>query len=660
MFSELVLGAERPRSVRSGVRLPRRVPSLPSPAWRDQVIYFLLVDRFSDEIDRPMLDPADRAAARPPLPDGTPWRWDAWARSGGDRWQGGTLGGVKSRLPYLRALGVTAIWLSPVFKQRGHLDTFHGYGIQDFLDVDPHLGTRRDLVELVEAAHDAGMRVILDVIFNHSGMNWIYPGSAPGGPVTPHYTPGRYGFGAWLDRRGRPTPAISGADDGVWPTELQSPGRYTRAGSGDLGAGAIEDPDAEHKRTDFITLRDLDLRDDDVLSDLARCYKYWIALTGCDGFRIDTLKHVSIEHARNFCGSIKEYAANQGVYDFLLIAEVAGGDFAQDRYIDVLQRNINAALDIGEMRPALTGVAQGLVDPRRYFAGFDPGDATMGSHRALGDRHVSILDDHDHVFGAKLRFSSQAPPGHEGHQVVAGTAIQLFTLGIPCIYYGTEQALAGPEPAELRWLPEWGASDRYLREAMFGPEHPRRAGVDGLAPGATGLDVSLPGFGPFGTAGRHCFDQESPAFVRIATLLDVRRRFPVLRHGRQYLRPISFLGKGFGHHGPGELIAWSRILDDEESLCVVNGHGMERRGADVVVDAALNPPGSGLTVVANTEEAAGRATAGHRVGSTLPVLRTADGTAYVELRDIGPAEVTVLSNHPAPDDGALFDDLLDG
>jgi hypothetical protein len=61
----------------------------------------------------------------------------------------------------------------------------------------------------------------------------------------------------------------------------------TRAGTGDLGKGRIDDPKAEHKRSDFCDLRDFDLDRPDVLSDLSRCCKYCIALTDCDGFRID-------------------------------------------------------------------------------------------------------------------------------------------------------------------------------------------------------------------------------------------------------------------------------------------------------------------------------------------------------------------------------------
>ena len=615
------------------------------------MLYFLLVDRFSDggEAGRPLLDRSNLGAARPNV-GGQPWRWDRWAESGGDRWQGGTLRGVRSKLGYLKSLGVTTIWLSPVFKQRGHLDTYHGYGIQDFLDVDSRFGDRRDLVDLLAAAHAEGLRVILDIIFNHSGANWVYPG----GVFEPPYRafPARYPFGAWLDERGRQTDAIRGGEEGVWPTELQGEERYTRAGSGNLGGGDIDDPNAEHKRTDFLSLRDFRLSVSDLLNDLARCYKYWIALTDCDGFRIDTLKHVSLEEARNFCGAIKEFANNLGKNNFFLVGEIAGGDFAQDRYLDVLDRNLNAALDIGEMRLALNGVAKGLIHPRVYFGGFDPGDARMGSHRNLGDRHVSILDDHDHVFGEKIRFSSEAS---SDHQVVAGVALQLFTLGIPCIYYGTEQALAGPEPSERQWLPGWKGTDRYLREAMFGPQHPRRQGRDGQAAPPAGLDPDLPGFGPFGTAGRHCFDQRSPAYARTAALTAVRKDYPVLRYGRQYARSISFLGRPFDLHGPGEIVAWSRILDDEEMVCILNAHGAASRGADVLVDASLNPPGSAMTVVLNTSQAANpNGFAGtHPVGSRLPVLRLANGTAYVEIRDVSPSEVIVLTNHSERDEGTI-------
>ncbi len=637
-FIENTLSTPRPSHINE-VDLPRRQQYHPSPGdWRNEILYFLLVDRFSDnrENERPLIDRHHLSFART-----ADWRWDKWSESGGERWQGGTLQGVSSKLDYLKSLGVTTIWLSPVFKQRGHLNSFHGYGIQDFLEVEPRLGSRADLVNLVAAAHSKGMRIILDIIFNHSGENWTYPESVPGSKYQPHYTTGRYEFGNWRGDQGQDIDSIQNPEDGVWPAELQDKDRYTRAGSGNLGGGSINDAMAEHKRSDFLTLKDFYLDNPELLNELARCFKYWIALTDCDGFRIDTLKHVSFEQARNFCGSIKEFAQNLDKSDFFLVGEIAGGDYEQERYLDVIDRNLNAALDIGAMRLNLNQVAKGLLDPRHYFSGFDPGKAIMGSHRAIGDKHVSILDDHDHVFGKKLRFSAEAA---SVHQVVAGVAIQLFTLGIPCIYYGTEQSLGGPEPAERTWLQGFGSNDRYLRETMFGATHPLKNGRDGL-PGKDNKDTELPGFGPLGTAGFHCFDVNSPAFIRIQQLTTARDTFPALRTGRQYLRPVSFLNRPFNFYGGGEIIAWSRILDDEEYVIILNPHGTQARGADVLVDSTLNAAGNKLSIVASTQEIANESYSGNnKKGGLLAVKINDSGIHFIEIREVGPSEVVVLSN----------------
>jgi hypothetical protein len=325
---------------------------------------------------------------------------------------------------------------------------------------------------------------------------------------------------------------------------------------------------------------------------------------------------------------------------------VAGSDADAAKYRRVLGLNLNATLDIGSMRRALHGVAKGLEPPSAYLDLVSVRADDLGSHRELGARHVSVLDDHDHVSGDKLRFSTDAA---SDHQVVAGVALQLFSLGIPCIYYGSEQALAGPERAARAFLPDFThdtGSDVFLREAMFGPKNPRRAGRAGIGSTMATRDKGLPGFGPFGTAGRHCFNPESAAYRRLAALTAVRRRFPVLRLGRQYQRQLSNFGASFGVAPAGELITWSRILDDEEALCVVNGHGTARRGGDVVVDARLNPAGGAFEVVVSSEESAALPAPSHRAGDRLPVRRRVDGTAFVEIRGVGPSEVVVLVNRP--------------
>ncbi|MFN0103961.1 MAG: alpha-amylase family glycosyl hydrolase [Bryobacteraceae bacterium] len=653
----------------------------PSPIdWRDEVLYFLLPDRFSDgrESTRTLLDTAAIAALR--QASGRPgWSWKDWAESG-KRWQGGTIAGIRGKLDYLKALGITTLWVGPVFQQRVRVDSYHGYGIQDFLDVDPRFGTRRELAEMIEEAHARGLRVILDIIVNHTGDNWGYV--SPGKPLDhainePAYRPAPDFYGnphnpemrdwrlAWRDEHQEgftaSGSALAAKHDGVWPRELQDERRYARAGKGSLGAGDIGDPSAEHKRTDFFSLKDIALDVPPSLGLLAECYQYWIAVTDCDGFRIDTVKHMALEETRDFCGAIREYADSLGKRNYFLVGEIAGGDFFQDFVLDrlaVLGRNLTAALDIGGARMEIAGAAKGLHAGREYLQMFKEGDAGFGSHRTVGSRHVSILDDHDHVTGPKVRFSAEIPDGSpvKDRQVAAATALQLFTLGIPCIYYGTEQAFAGPAESQRPfvlgegWNDPNNFGDRYLREAMFGPDHPRANHSADLGTQTSKLDQGLPGFGPFGTAGMHCFNPGSPAYVRIAALCAARAKYLALRVGRQYPREIRLPHTGFTDPPAGELIVWSRLLHTQEAVVVVNGNGNARRGGDVVVSGELSGPGTLYTVVANTaHSAAGAAYAGtHRVGSTVAVQgeSVSGEPAFLAIREVDPAEVLVLVRQP--------------
>ena len=632
-------------SAASTAALTKRNNYTPSPIdWRDEVLYFLLVDRFSDgaEATRPKLDRANLDDARQPTNGRPAWWWLDWAQSGSDRFQGGTIAGVRSKLDYLAKLGVTTIWLSPVFRQRANLDTYHGYGVQDFLDVDPRFGTRQDLVDLVAAAHAQGIRILLDIIFNHSGHNWDYPAGSPGGGVKPWFNrDGRYALGQWLDGNGAGVdipPAVPGPDDAVWPDELCQPDVYTRKGCGSLAAGDVGDPRAEHKLTDFEDLRDFDLFAPGVLTNLAECYKYWIALTDCDGFRIDTLKHVSKDQARNFCGTVKEYAAKLGKTQFLLLGEVAGGSGIENTYLDALPRNLDAVLEIGELRPMICNVAKGLDGSaaRSFFANFEITEQNrdeMPSHRIAGSHHVLIVNDHDHVFGEKERLAYRANP----QQVVTATALQLFCLGIPCLYYGTEQAFSGPDESIRGQFLAGVGGDRFLRETLFGAAHPRASGRAGRNNTGTPRLDPLPGFGPFGTAGAHCFDEQFGCYQRIAALAALRHDYAALRWGRQYQRAISYLTYPFAkEYEAGQLVAWSRLLDTEEILVVINPNGDAPRGARIAVDAVLNgEPGKTFTRILQAADG--------NYPATLDV-KEAYGWRYVEVWDLAPAGVLVYRN----------------
>ena len=645
-----ILANDPPRSlIEALANWPERDHYHPSPAdWRDEVFYFLLPDRFSNAEERPdrLLD-ADLSTvagiARIKALRGPNWRWDTWQSSGADRFQGGTLKGVLSKMDYLAGLGVTTLWIAPIFRQRVEENTYHGYGIQNFLDIDKRFGSRQDLIALVDEAHSKyGMKVVLDVIFNHSGCNWLYDANAGNVFQPPYLGAGYYepiwprnGFGASIFDANQ----TMGRDDYLWPDELQGADRYMRAGSGNLGAGDINDDNAEHKRTDFCSLRKFNLFADDTLRALVLSYHYWIALADIDGFRIDTFKHVTLEQARNFCNAIKEYAEDRGKDDFFLVAEVAGGNTAEDRYLDITGRNLNACLDIGEQREIICNVAKGLDSASSYFAGFNYYDQGMGSHRNWGSQHLSISNDHDHVFGTKVRFAADASNDHQG---AAAAALQLFTLGIPCLYYGTEQSLAGgAENEERKYLP-WGAHDCLLRETMFGPEHPRKSGWLGVQ---EEFDDSSIGFGPHGTAGWHVFNAAHPIYTRIAKLTQIRKDFKPLRRGRQYQRPVSYLNYPFAFPGAGQIIAWSRIFDDQEVLVVINPHGTEPRGGRVVIDRRLSA--KGMQVVVNTDPTAPKTM---QAGAWLGI-DTWNEWNYVSLDQwlLGPSEVLVLANQSAID-----------
>lgn len=138
-------------------------------AWDEQIFYFLLVDRFAGEEDYPPYDPnKDYENVVQNQESKNQWRQN------GEDWIGGTLKGITKKLDYLDDLGVTVLWISPILKHPVFSKNYHGYGIQNFLEIDPHFGNKEDLKELVDKAHSNDIYIILDVIINHSGDVFEY------------------------------------------------------------------------------------------------------------------------------------------------------------------------------------------------------------------------------------------------------------------------------------------------------------------------------------------------------------------------------------------------------------------------------------------------------------------------------------------------------
>src|SRR4051812_40012788 len=112
----------------------------PSPAaWEDQILYFLMIDRFSDNKEvgfaengvTPLFTTTDNGNAIV-----TEAEAKIWSDAGVD-WAGGNLKGLMNEIEYLRDMGITTIWISPIFKQVAFENSYHGYGIQNYLETDP-------------------------------------------------------------------------------------------------------------------------------------------------------------------------------------------------------------------------------------------------------------------------------------------------------------------------------------------------------------------------------------------------------------------------------------------------------------------------------------------------------------------------------------------
>ena len=362
-------------------------PFFPSPiAWEDEVLYFLMLDRFSDGRET-----GYRGNDGQMVVTGTTPRFSAgdagnaprgpWVDAG-RRFCGGTLRGLTSKLGYLARLGISAIWISPIFKQLASRETYHGYGIQDFLDVDPRFGTRDELRDLVDTAHRLGLRVILDIILNHTGDVFAYD---------PDRYEERRGDGSrffdpavgWrgvprrrLSRRGRPAHAAVRA--------RQSGRRIRRrirtAPSGRASCRTADtftrkghirnwDFSPEFLEGDFSDLKNVhlgqgsvdDYRPSEALKTLAAIYKFWIAFADLDGFRIDTVKHMDLGASRYFGSVIHEFAQRIGKENFYLVAEITGG---RSRAFQTLETTgLDAALGVDDIPDKVEYLIKGFRNP---------------------------------------------------------------------------------------------------------------------------------------------------------------------------------------------------------------------------------------------------------------------------------------------------------
>ena len=607
----------------------------PSPtAWEDQVLYFLLVDRFSDGKERDYRDlagnivkngttqsfrPADALNAVQTPADAVLWR-DA-----GAGYVGGTLAGVTTKLGYVKRMGVTALWLSPVFKQVAFQQTYHGYGIQDYLQVNPRFGTAEDLRSLVEIAHANGMRVILDIILNHTGDVFTYnpdryPATAPDGHqfLDPRWDGNLYNTLGFNDAQGKGNlpfvktnplnvATFPGPDTAIWPVEFQDPAIFTRKGH-----ISNFDYDPEFREGDFFDLKDVHqgigpvdaYRPSDALLHQLDVYKYWMAFADLDGYRVDTVKHMDLGAARLLGSAMKEFAARIGKDNFYLIAEITGGrNFAFDT---LGITGLDAALGIDDMPDKLEFLAKGFRNPNDYFSLFRNSELVgQGSHTWFRNKIVTLFNDHDQVSKGtnKARFCADTT---KAKGVLSALALNVMTLGIPCIYYGTEQSFDGHGSGD--------GADQYIREAMFGGE-----------------------FGAFASRHRHFFEEGSHVYQEFQKILKLRSSDRIYTRGRQFLRPISGDGINFGLPVMlgGQilsLVPWSRLLDDQEAVMAINTDMEVARTSWVTIDASMHKASDKLNCVYSTDASQIGTTVSAESRNGLAVALTVPPAGFVIYR----------------------------
>ena len=595
-------GSLRDPNVQAAIQAARIPPAgtpgpYASPAdWRDGWIYFLMVDRFNNPDHLPVHQPYD---------DPNYFKY-----------QGGTFRGVQAQLQYIKDLGASAIWISPALKNL-HWDqgSYHGYGIHDFLVAEPRFATSAatadaELRNLVDAAHEKGLWVIFNIVLNHVGNVFAYsaddPGTVPGVPFSPQPLPVYWRL---PDGTPRPNPIpieqITSAtgDELVWPSELQQNAYFRRQGNPQAGG--------DDTIGDFATLRQMRTDNPAVQSALIAAYEYVIARFDVDGFRIDTLRYLKGDLPRQFGNAVREFAESIGKRNFFTFGEVLDNTAENDiaRFIgrntlDVANQQlvgVDAALDY-PLFFTLKPVVKSLAAPTTVIGMYDQRKTvkanTVSSHGDATRFFVTFLDNHD--MKERIRYEAPGNPTEFDDQVTLGLACLFALPGIPCVYYGTEQGLHG------------AGSDPAVREAIWGE---------------TG------------------FPENSPFYLAIQQMSAVRNSEPALRYGRYYFRPVSGDQVHFGFSPfNGGVLAWSRILADEERTIVANTSTTAQLNLSVVVDATLAGTASPRVLYSNKKGPVGP--------GPIAILPNAVVTQYDGTTSVGavavpvslqPMEVQILS-----------------
>ncbi|MCG5217423.1 pullulanase-type alpha-1,6-glucosidase [Streptosporangium sp. KLBMP 9127] len=415
-------------------------------------------------------------------------------------YQGGDLKGLIGGLDYIKNLGSTAIWITPAFENRPvqGMDAdasagYHGYWITDFTRIDPHLGTNRQMKDLVKEAHKRGMKVFFDIITNHTADVIDYREQTYGYRSKAAY-PYLDADGAPFDDRAGPFPKVTtdsfpyspvAPAKAKTPAWLNDPTMYHNRGDSTFAGESAE-------YGDFSGLDDLWTERPEVVEGMTDIYRTWVRDTGIDGFRIDTAKHVDMRFWERFSPALDGYAARLGNERFFMFGEVYSSEPAlTSRYST--RGGMDATLDFPFQEAA------------RSFSGGTARADRLARLYADDDHHIdadgnaasapTFLGNHD--MGRIGRFVAQDNPGASDSELLRrdllAHELMYLTRGQPVVYYGDEQGFTGKGGDQDARQPMFAsATQSYLTDDLIGteathaqdnrvPAHPLYQGISALA-----------------------------------------------------------------------------------------------------------------------------------------------------------------------------------
>jgi glycosidase len=433
-------------------------PGPPSPLASDR-IYFVMSDRYANGDSSNDTGGHDGNVYSTGFdPASTAW------------WHGGDFKGLTGGcttgdgLARIKALGFNAIWVSPPVTNQisnGGTGGYHGYWGTDFMHVDPHLGTDEDFADFVTCAHSLGMKVIQDIVVNHTGDLIQVPESSSyqygpyrdchGKKFNPAAYVGKSTFPCLSAKYMPQKPAFYGPADAhaKKPAWLNNPLNYHDRGNLDFSCSA-----QCLGWGDFFGLDDLFTEKPNVEKGLAAMYASWITRFHVDGFRVDTTPYVNPGFFNLWVPQILKAAQADGNPDFQIFGEVFNSDDTQQMPY-IRDRGMPNLLDFPFQNVA-TGYVSGATsahgiggrlqedDYVRLPDGSDPEPATFLGNHDMGHAAYQIVSRAPGLSGDALL-----------HRLELGYELMYFTRGAPVVYYGDEVGMMGT------------GGDQQARQDMF-------------------------------------------------------------------------------------------------------------------------------------------------------------------------------------------------